>query len=99
MKSGKARPRNGAPTVKDFGYLADPDGVLLEFNRNAQTEDNFYGHLHFHMGSNYPDLDAVMAHLEAKGGAILKGPYDFGDTRASLIEDLDGFGLELIETP
>ena len=193
LEEREGTPPERNPNSQDFGYLVDPDGVLLEFNGNAQTEDNFYGHLHFwhedprcavnwyiehlgalppgeprefepydpcvvefgpvsyptfipegqlrqpngsvrlantnwfwygrqcrfgrcgeggdqplspsrgqvidHMGLTYPDLDAVMVHLEAKGVVILEGPYDFGDTRAILIEDLDGFGLELIERP
>ena len=37
------------------------------------------------------------AHLAAAGIPILEGPYPLGDTRAVLIEDLDGLALELIE--
>ena len=177
-------PPERGPNSQDFGYLVDPDGVLLEFNGNAETADLFYGHLHFwheaplcavnwyvehlgvggsvrepceveigpvsyptfipagqlrqpigvvrlanaglawytrqcrdgrcgadgdqplvpsrgqvvdHVGFTYPDLDPVIAHLEAAGIPILEGPYEFGDTRAMLIEDLDGLALELIE--
>jgi hypothetical protein len=50
-----------------------------------------------HVGLTYPDLDAVMAHLRASNVAILQGPYTFGDTRAIMIEDLDGLAFELIE--
>jgi hypothetical protein len=50
-----------------------------------------------HVGLTYPDLDPVIAHLEATGVPIIEGPYPFGDTRAILIEDLDGLALELIE--
>ena len=183
---------------QDFGYVVDPDGILVEFNGNAETEDLFYGHTHFwheqplcaanwyvehlgmklpprrdpdsdalvprepydpcdveigdvsyptflpvgqlrrpigsvrlsnagwawytrqcrdgrcggeldrplvpsrgqvvdHIGISYPDLDVVMAHLAAKGVSIIEGPYSFGETRAVLIEDLDGMALELIE--
>ena len=183
---------------QDFGYLVDPDGILVEFNGNAATEDLFYGHLHFwherplcaanwyvahlgvtlpprrdpdtgetaprppydpcpveigdvsypsflpvgqlrtpiasvrlanagwmwysrqcrdgrcgpdldrplapsrgqavdHVAVTYPDLDPVLAHLEATGVPIVEGPYPFGETRAVLIEDLDGLALELIE--
>lgn len=31
------------------------------------------------------------------GIPILEGPYAFGDTRAVLMEDLDGLAIELIE--
>ena len=50
-----------------------------------------------HIGLTYPDLDPVLAHLAATGVELLEGPYGFGDTRAVLIEDLDGLVLELIE--
>jgi catechol 2,3-dioxygenase-like lactoylglutathione lyase family enzyme len=50
-----------------------------------------------HVALSYPDLDAVIAHLRDTGVRILKGPYRFGDTRAVLIEDPDGLGIELIE--
>lgn len=42
-------------------------------------------------------VDPVLAHLESRGVPILEGPYPFGETRAVLIEDLDGMALELIE--
>ncbi len=50
-----------------------------------------------HVAVTYPDLDPVLAHLKATGVPILEGPYPFGETRAVLIEDLDGLALELIE--
>ncbi|HEY7169566.1 MAG TPA: hypothetical protein VH417_01895 [Vicinamibacterales bacterium] len=50
-----------------------------------------------HVALSYPDLDPVIAHLRATGVPIVKGPYKFGDTRAVLIEDLDGMGVELVE--
>ncbi len=191
-------PTRDRASGQDFGYLVDPDGILVEFNGNAETEDLFYGHTHFwheqplcasnwyaehlgmtlpprrdpetgetspraaydpcdvevgdvsyptflpmgqlrrpigsvrmanagwawysrqcrdgrcgpeldrplvpsrgqvvdHVGISYPDLDPVLAHLEARGVPILEGPYPYGDTRAVLIEDLDGMALELIE--
>jgi catechol 2,3-dioxygenase-like lactoylglutathione lyase family enzyme len=50
-----------------------------------------------HVALGYPDLEPVMAHLKTKGVPLVSGPYKFGDTRAILIEDLDGLALELIE--
>ena len=50
-----------------------------------------------HVAVTYPDLDPVLAHLEATGVPVVEGPYSFGETRAVLIEDLDGLALELIE--
>ena len=193
--SEPSRDRTGG---QDFGYVVDPDGILVEFNGNAETADLFHGHTHFwheqplcaanwyvehlgmelpprrdpesgalepralhdpcdvevgdvsyptflpmgqlrrpigvvrlanagwawytrqcrdgrcgpeldrplvpsrgqvvdHVAISYPDLDPVLANLEAAGVPILEGPYPFGDTRAALIEDLDGLALELVE--
>jgi catechol 2,3-dioxygenase-like lactoylglutathione lyase family enzyme len=50
-----------------------------------------------HIGLTYPDLDAVIAHLKTKKVPILEGPYKLADTRAILIEDVDGLAFELIE--
>ena len=50
-----------------------------------------------HVAITYPDLDPVVAHLEARGVPILEGPYPFGESCAVLIEDLDGMAIELIE--
>ncbi len=184
LEALEGTPPERGPDSQDFGYLVDPDGVLLEFNGNAETDDLFFGHLHFwheaplcavnwyvehlgaegtvrdpceveigpvsyptfipagqlrqpigfvrlanaglawytrqcrngrcgadgdrplvpsrgqvvdHVGLTYPDLDPVIAHLEAAGVPIIEGPYPFGDGRAILIEDLDGLALELIE--
>jgi catechol 2,3-dioxygenase-like lactoylglutathione lyase family enzyme len=180
--------------LQDFGYLVDPDGVLVEFN--AADQDDFFGHTHYwreaplcsmnwyaehlgmppaadpatgettppplvdpcdvavgqpgyptfmpwgqirsprrfvqfsggtmlsyprqcrdgrcgdgndlplvpsrgqvvdHVAFAYPDLDVVVAHLEAGGVPIAAGPYPFGETRAILVDDPDGLALELIE--
>ena len=50
-----------------------------------------------HVAVTYPDLDPVLAHLAATGVPVVEGPYPFAETRAVLIEDLDGLALELIE--
>ena len=49
------------------------------------------------MALTFPNLDAVIARLKAAHVPVVSGPYTFGDTRAILIEDPDGLGLELIE--
>ena len=194
-REGPGRGRSGG---QDFGYLVDPDGILVEFNGTAETTELFHGHTHFwheqplcaanwyvehlgltlpplrdpetgteaprppydpcdveigdvsyptflpmgqlrspigsvrlanagwawysrqcrdgrcgpeldrrlarsrgqvvdHVAVSYPDLDPVLARLAAAGIPFLDGPYAFGDTRAVLIEDLDGLAIELIE--
>ena len=103
-----------ATTGLDFGYLVDPDGMLVEFT--AGRNDSFRSHTHFwaeqplcianwhvehqvvdHIGLAYPDLDAVIAHFEARMVPILEGPNTLGETRAVLVEDPNGLAFELIE--
>lgn len=192
-KTAPAAPR---PGNQDFGYLTDPDGMLVEFN--SAPQDHFWSHNHFwheqplcaanwyvehlgmqlppirdpkagetvarerwdpcdvpigevgypsfmrqgqlripsgnvrfangswaaytrqcrngrcgpgmdktlspslgqvvdHVALTFPDLNAVMARLKSTGVPIVRGPYKFGDTRAIMIADPDGLGLELIE--
>jgi hypothetical protein len=200
LRERAERERNAPPAQRpgnqDFGYLVDPDGMLVEFNSAAQ--DHFWSHNHFwheqplcmanwyvehlgmqlppvrdprtgemaphdrwdpcdvpigevgypsfmpqgqlripignvrfangswaaytrqcrngrcgpgmdkplspsrgqvvdHVALTFPDLNVVMAHLKSMNVPITRGPYAFGDTRAIMIEDPDGLGIELIE--
>ena len=200
LRERAAREKNASPAQRpgnqDFGYLVDPDGMLVEFN--SAMQDHFWSHNHFwherplcaanwyvdhlgmqlppardpltgamqphdrwtpcdvpvgevgypsfmpqgqlripigsvrfgngtwawytrqcrdgrcgpgndkplarsrgqvvdHVALAFPDLDPVITRLTAANVPIVSGPYPFGDTRAILIEDLDGLALELIE--
>jgi hypothetical protein len=64
---------------------------------NDQPLSKSKGQVVDHIGLAYPNLDVVIAHLKATGEPILQGPYKLADTRAVMIEDLDGLGLELVE--
>jgi beta-lactamase superfamily II metal-dependent hydrolase/catechol 2,3-dioxygenase-like lactoylglutathione lyase family enzyme len=41
----KGAPPQTRPGNQDFGYLVDPDGMLVEFNQ--EPRDNFWAHTHF----------------------------------------------------
>lgn len=64
---------------------------------NDQPLSKSKGQVVDHIGLAYPDLDAVIAHLKSTGWPIQRGPYKRGDTRAIMIEDMDGLSLELVE--
>ena len=102
------------PTYMDVGQLRIPAGNARVANAswlwyprqcrdgrcgagNDQPLARSRGQVVDHVGLTYPDLDAVIAHLETRGVPILEGPYTFGDTRAVLIEDPNGLAYELIE--
>jgi hypothetical protein len=64
---------------------------------NDQPLSSSRGQVVDHIALAYPDLDVVIAHLKTTGVPIVRGPYALGDTRAILIDDLDGLGIELLE--
>ncbi len=55
------------------------------------------GQVFDHVAFAIDDVDASHARLRREGVTILEGPYPFGDTRALMIEDLDGLAIELVE--
>jgi catechol 2,3-dioxygenase-like lactoylglutathione lyase family enzyme len=50
-----------------------------------------------HVAFTVDGLDAWYERLRSAGVTILEAPHAFGDTRAFMIEDLDGLAIELIE--
>jgi catechol 2,3-dioxygenase-like lactoylglutathione lyase family enzyme len=50
-----------------------------------------------HVGLTYPDLDTHVPRLRGEGVRILEGVHAWGDTRAAMIEDLDGMAIMLVE--
>ena len=78
-------PTRSRTTGQDFGYLVDPDGILVEFNGNAATEDLFYGHTHFWHEAPLCAANWYVEHLglhlpprrdEATGELVPREPYD-----------------------
>jgi hypothetical protein len=101
------------PTYMQFGQLRIPAGNARIANagwlwyprqcRNGrcgagtdQPLARSRGQVVDHIGLTYPSLDPVIAHLKSKG-VRMEGPYKFADTRAVLVEDIDGLAFELIE--
>ena len=72
----------GTPPVRsensqDFGYLVDPDGVLVEFNGNESTEEVFYAHTHFWHEQPLCAVDWYVEHLGVERLApVPDGPCD-----------------------
>jgi hypothetical protein len=50
-----------------------------------------------HVGLTYPDLDTHVSRLRKAGVTILEDVHTWGDTRAAIIEDLDGLAIMLVE--
>jgi hypothetical protein len=99
MRMGQLRIPIGTVRFANGTFPAYPrqcrDGRCGPGNDQPLTKSR--GQVIDHLGFTYPNLDAVIAHLKVRKVPILEGPYKLGDTRAVLIEDLDGLALELIE--
>jgi catechol 2,3-dioxygenase-like lactoylglutathione lyase family enzyme len=50
-----------------------------------------------HVAFSVDNFDALYEKLRRDGVKILETPHPFGDTRAFMIEDLDGLAIELVE--
>jgi hypothetical protein len=50
-----------------------------------------------HIGLTYPDLDTHVPRLRREGVKILEDIHTWGNTRAAMIEDLDGLAIMLVE--
>ncbi|MEO8337742.1 MAG: VOC family protein [bacterium] len=50
-----------------------------------------------HVAFSVDDLDVILRRLRHNGVRVLAGPYDFGDSRAVMIEGPDGLSVELVE--
>ena len=51
-----------------------------------------------HVAFSVDNLDVMLQRLRRKGVRVLTEPYDFGDTRAAMIEGPDGLSIELVQT-
>jgi catechol 2,3-dioxygenase-like lactoylglutathione lyase family enzyme len=99
MQPGQLRIPAGNARIADASWLWYPrqcrNGRCGAGNDQPLAKSR--GQVVDHIGLSYPNLDPVIAHLKATNVRILEGPYKFADTRAILIEDIDGLAFELIE--
>jgi catechol-2,3-dioxygenase len=49
-----------------------------------------------HVAFLVEDLDSLYTKLRREGVKVIEAPHAFGDTRAFMIEDLDGLAIELV---
>jgi catechol 2,3-dioxygenase-like lactoylglutathione lyase family enzyme len=85
---GRVREPSGYILFDDVGLPMWPyDGPLTTTRR--QTVD--------HIGLSVADLAATLARLRAEGVKVIEQTYQWGNTRAAMIEGPDHVALELIE--
>ncbi len=99
MSQGQLRIPAGNARIADASWLWYPRQCRAGRcgAGNDQPLARSRGQVVDHIGLSYPSLDPVLAHLKAANIRILEGPYKFADTRAVLIEDVNGLAFELIE--
>lgn len=101
------------PSLEQQGTLRDPrgqvqyqNGGVAWYSRQCQPGRcaeganplvSSRGQVLDHVGFTYPDLDKHIPRLRSEGVTILEEIQPFGDTRAALIEDLDGLAIMLVE--
>ena len=88
---GTVRYGNGAWSAYSrqcmFGRCTDGDTELVP--SRGQVLD--------HVGFTIPDLDLHVERLRREGVTILEAIHPFANTRAAMIEDLDGLSIHLVE--
>jgi len=102
----------GWPSLEPIGTIRQPagnvrfgDGTMSWYPRQCTgtrcgTDQRLVpsrGQILDHVAFSVENFDALYAKLKRDGVKILEAPHAFGDTRAFMIEDLDGLSIELVE--
>ena len=102
----------GWPSLEPIGTIRQPSGTVRFGNGSMswyprqcvgsrcgsdQKLVSSRGQVLDHVAFSVAGLDAFYAKLRREGVKILEAPHAFGDTRAFMIEDLDGLAIELVE--
>ncbi len=103
----------GWPSLEPIGTIRQPSGTVRFGNGTMSwyprqcvgtrcgTEQKLVssrGQILDHVAFSVDNFDALYAKLRRDGVKILETPHAFGETRAFMIEDLDGLAIELVET-
>ena len=102
----------GWPSLEPIGTIRQPSGSVRFGNGTMswyprqcvgtrcgrdQKLVSSRGQILDHVAFSVENFDALYGKLRRDGVKILETPHSFGDTRAFMIEDLDGLAIELIE--
>ena len=89
----------GRFTLAFVGYGDETDHTVIELTHNWDTESYDIGNGFGHVALGVPDIYSTCEALRAKGAKITRepGPMKHGTTEIALIEDPDGYKIELIQ--
>ena len=88
----------GQFTLAFLGYGAESDHTAIELTYNWGVDRYEMGTAYGHIAIEVDDVYRATAEVKNRGGKILReaGPMNAGTTIISLIEDPDGYPIELI---
>ena len=89
----------GRFTLAFVGYGDESDHTVLELTHNWDTSSYDIGSGYGHIALGVDDIVGVCDQIRAKGGKVVRepGPMKNGTTVIALVEDPDGYKVELIE--
>ncbi|MEO5816897.1 MAG: VOC family protein [Gemmatimonadaceae bacterium] len=92
----------GWPSLERTGTVRQPsagvrfaNGTVSWYPRTGLVPSR--GQALDHVAFSVDDLDVMLRRLRRNGVRVLTEPYEFGDTRATMIEGPDGLSIELVE--
>ena len=89
----------GEFTLAFVGYGEESDTAVIELTYNWGTESYDLGNGYGHVALGVDDIYATCDELKRRGGKVTRepGPMQHGKTVIDLVEDPDGYKIELIE--
>lgn len=89
----------GKFTLAFVGYQPESEGAVLELTHNWGVEKYDLGSGYGHVALQVPDAYRACEEIRARGGKVVReaGPMKHGTTVIALVEDPDGYKVELIQ--
>ena len=89
----------GRFTLAFVGYGDEDKEAVLELTHNWDTPSYELGNGYGHVALAVPDAAAACAEINKRGGKVVReaGPMKHGKTIIAIVEDPDGYKIELIQ--
>ncbi|MBV9116977.1 MAG: lactoylglutathione lyase [Acetobacteraceae bacterium] len=90
---------DGKYTLAFVGYGDESSNSVIELTYNDGTERYDQGTAFGHLAIGVPDVAATCEKVRAGGGKVTReaGPVKFGTTVIAVVEDPDGYKIELVQ--
>ena len=88
----------GRFTLAFLGYGPESENTVLELTHNWDTGSYDLGTAYGHIAIGVDDVYAACERIRAGGGQVVRepGPMQHGSTVLALVEDPDGYRIELL---